>query len=132
MIHMDGFTGGHDGYRAILDTGTSLIIGPLTTIEKVNKAIGAELSSLGLYTVDCDKVDSMPDVIIHIGGSTFPLKPQEYVVKIEGKCASGFAPGGSPSSGGLLPNFILGDVFLGPYYTQFDMGQKRAGLAKSK
>jgi len=122
-------------FDAIADTGTSLLTGPKKDIEQVNKAIGARrIPIVGEYVVSCSKLSSMPTVTFKINGKDFPLTPQEYVVQMKNMgvtmCISGFMGlDVAPPAG---PLWILGDVFIGPYYTIFDKGQNRVGFAKAK
>eukprot|EP01112_Ceratiomyxa_fruticulosa_P011397 TRINITY_DN3089_c0_g1_i1.p1 TRINITY_DN3089_c0_g1~~TRINITY_DN3089_c0_g1_i1.p1 ORF type:complete len:414 (+),score=76.76 TRINITY_DN3089_c0_g1_i1:64-1242(+) len=121
------------GCPAITDSGTSLLAGPTDAIDALNTKIGATPGVGGEYTVDCSTISSLPTVNIYINGVTFPLTPEQYVLQITalGKtaCISGFMGIDLPPQIG--PLFILGDVFIGAYYTAFDFGNARVGFATS-
>uniref|UniRef100_UPI00398F1363 cathepsin E-A-like n=1 Tax=Pristiophorus japonicus TaxID=55135 RepID=UPI00398F1363 len=123
-----------NGCKAIVDTGTSLLSGPSTSISALQRSIGAISSSEGMYSIECGYLSSMPDVTFTIGGAEYVLPPQVYTLQQEDEwgqvyCSSGFQSMDIPPPAG--PLWILGDVFIGYYYAVFDRGNNRVGLAKS-
>lgn len=147
-----------------MDTGTSLMVGPVEEVRELQKAIGAipliqgEVSgpaqpggwtphccprlrsppqvavfSILQYMIPCEKVSGLPDITLKLGGTNYKLSAEDYTLKVSqaGKtvCLSGFMGMDIPPPGG--PLWILGDVFIGRYYTVFDRDENRVGLAEA-
>ncbi|NXS30013.1 CATD protein, partial [Pomatostomus ruficeps] len=139
QIHMDSVDVGSDttvcqgGCEAIVDTGTSLITGPTKEVKKIQAAIGAKPLMKGEYLIPCEKVPTLPNITMVLGGKPYVLTGEEYVLKVGGSgeqiCMSGFSGLDIPPPGG--PLWILGDVFIGPYYTAFDRDNNSVGFAPS-
>jgi len=114
----------------ILDTGTSLIALPSTLAELLNKEIGATKGFTGQYSVECDTVDSLPDLTFTLSGHDFTIGPHDYILEVQGSCISSFMGMDFPEPVGPLA--ILGDSFLRKWYSVYDLGKGSVGLAKAK
>ncbi|KAH8689322.1 aspartic protease [Talaromyces proteolyticus] len=120
-----------DNYGAVIDTGTSLIAMPSDLAAAFNQKIGAtQLLSTGEYTINCANRNSLPDLTFNLGGINFTLSPTEYILDNAGECISVIEGVNLPASIGNI--IILGDAFIRSYYSIFDLGNSRVGLAKSK
>ncbi|KAM6898302.1 pepsin A-like [Lycodopsis pacificus] len=114
------------GCQAIVDTGTSLIVGPQGSISSINSFVGAS-SQNGDYMVNCNSISQMPDVTFHIHGQEFTIPASAYVRQSDYYgCRTGFGNGGGSSL------WILGDVFIRQYYSIFNRAQNMVGLAQAR
>lgn len=118
--------------EAILDTGTSLIACPQDVSRRINAMIGGVSVGDGMYAVSCSSMSRLPPIKIKLGGfATFTLRPVDYIIRVGDTCLSGFTGADFTTQNGR-PGWILGDVFLRPYFSVYDAGSNRVGLAISK
>jgi hypothetical protein len=111
---------------AIVDSGTSLIIGPTHDILAIALEIGAKPTITGQYTIDCEKVEDIPDITWTIAGKEYVIPGKDLVIGSGGICIFAMMGMDFPKPG---PQWILGDVFMRKYYTVFDYEEKRVGFA---
>lgn len=124
VVWVGGVDACSGGCQAIADTGTSLIVGPTADMARLNRAIGGVDNHDGSFELNCDAMASYPDLTFQIGGRAFVLKPSDYMIREGRTCYSGLM-------GGSENLWIMGDVFIGPYYTIFDGVYDRVGFARA-
>jgi len=113
---------------AIVDSGTSLIVGPTNAIRSIANKIGASPTITGQYTVDCETLDSIPDITWTISGKEYTVAGKDLTIQSGGMCIFAMIGMDFPKPG---PAWILGDVFMRKYYTVFDYDGARVAFAEA-
>uniref|UniRef100_A0A452FHN1 Pregnancy-associated glycoprotein-4 n=1 Tax=Capra hircus TaxID=9925 RepID=A0A452FHN1_CAPHI len=104
---------------AVVDTGATYIGGPRTLVNKIQKLIG--------YTISCSKINTLPSVTFTINGINYPMPGPAYILKDNaGRCCTTFQENRVRLS---TESWFLGNVFLRVYFSVFDRGNDRIGLA---
>lgn len=117
-----------NGCEMFADTGTSLLGVPVPYFQTIANIIGARYAN-GNFVVDCAELSHLPKIGFVINGSKFFLSGTDYILQFEDidgpLCISGFTP---------VENnlWVLGDVFLGKFYSVYDFGNSRVGFAQAK
>jgi hypothetical protein len=114
---------------AVVDSGTSVFAVPT---EVANKAF--DLLN-GVENVSCEDISEFPNFVFELGGKTFSLPPESYIMEIEGQlplgpfgyiplplklCTLGFITLDMMTDHG--PMWIVGMPFFREYYTTFHLG----------
>ncbi|KAJ2377981.1 aspartic proteinase precursor [Coemansia sp. RSA 2611] len=107
---------------AIMDTGTSFLLGDPSSIQLISRIIGADFRT---GDMSCAHLNELKSFWISLGGFKFEIAPEHYVYRdpVKKTCSSAWVP--SYDS----PFWVLGDSFLRAYYAVFDMKDKKVGLA---
>ncbi|XP_069098497.1 gastricsin-like [Pleurodeles waltl] len=116
------------GCQAIVDTGTTQLNIPEPYMSELLPHLGIQANSNGVYTVNCNNIQSLPTLSFVINGITFPVPPSAYVTQSNGYCTANLLSINLNAQNGE-PLWILGDVFIRLYYSVFDFGNSRVGFA---
>jgi len=114
--------------KAIVDSGTSTLVGPTADVAQVATIVGATEIAPGEYEISCDT--ALPDLYFTLGTGSrtkqFQVSGDIWKIKIcdlEVVCTCLMGMIGldiPPVDGG--PFWILGDVFIRQWFTVFDIG----------
>jgi len=114
-----------NGCKAIVNTGTSLITGPIQDVRKLIKFIPVEKDCMGYLFAN--------PLVFVLEGHEYKLNANEYILKSqhngEEHCRAMILPFDVPSPHG--PAWILGDVFIRKFYTVFNRDINCVGFALS-
>ncbi|KAF4008092.1 hypothetical protein G4228_019702 [Cervus hanglu yarkandensis] len=116
------------GCEALVDTGTSLIHGPRRLVNNILRFLGATPRGSKHY-VSCFVVHKLSSIIFTINGINYPLPAQAYTIKDSSDDCYITFKGNTASAS--TETWILGDVFLRQYFSVYDRGNDRIGLAQA-
>nr|NP_001009463.1 pregnancy-associated glycoprotein 8 precursor [Ovis aries]AAB53229.1 pregnancy-associated glycoprotein 8 [Ovis aries] len=115
-----------DGCRALVDTGSSHIQGPGRLVDNVQKHIGT-MPQGSMHYVPCSAVNTLPSIIFTINGINYPVPGRAYILKdFRGRCYTNFK---KKIARTFTEYWVLGEPFLRLYFSVFDRGNDRIGLA---
>ncbi|AEY99229.1 FAGR407Cp [Eremothecium gossypii FDAG1] len=117
-----------EGLGAILDTGSSLTLLPTEIFDKFNGALEAALGSKTGGRVSCSARETAPEIVFELGGKKFAITGNEYIMPAGSECMVTIRPQASGAQSNVV---ILGTPFLRKFYSVYDLGSDRVGLAEA-
>ncbi|XP_073980695.1 lysosomal aspartic protease-like isoform X2 [Rhodnius prolixus] len=115
------------GCTGVVDTGTSLLVTPQSTLQTMRKFIG---STVDKGVVSCSDIHKYPPIKFLIDGKNYTLTASQYISRTKflwtETCFDGL------DNMNLENIWIFGDVFLSNFYTIFDFSKKQIGFAELK
>lgn len=110
-----------DGYKAVIDSGTSVLVGPNTIVKPLIEGI--------TVNQDCSGLDTLPTITFQIDNIDYVLHPEDYVLKVtqgsDTECVLAVMGQDFPAG---FNYFILGDTFMRKFYSYFDKNNNRVGF----
>ena len=112
-------------YKAVIDSGTSLLVGPKKIVDPLIKGITVKK--------DCSNIDTLPSMTFTIDEADYELDASDYVLKItqggQSECLLGVQSMDFPEG---FNYFILGDVFMRKYPSYFNLNDNTVSFQVAK
>ena len=135
-LYVSGISGIDRPTSTIMDTGTSFSIFPSLIADSINSLLSLEKVSIGFNSVitfgkQCHdgNIDQFQNLTLHFGETIIKISPRTFMfLKQYGDtlyCVSGLF--GKPQFSN--DSIILGNVILRQFYTVFDYGSMKIGIA---
>ncbi|KAF7327735.1 Aspartic proteinase [Mycena kentingensis (nom. inval.)] len=123
----------------IVDTGTTLVLLASDALHEYQKSTGAVLDKpTGLLRITEAQFCNLKPLVLHIGGRAFTMTPDAQVFPRVLNTDLGGEPdalylvvGDLGSSSGQGLDFIAGYTFLERFYSVYDTGNSRVGIAET-
>jgi len=120
--------------RAIVDSGTSYLVGPTADVARIAEAMGTIPDGNGNYYFE-NCPPTVSDMTINLGNTSDSLAlwvtSQSFVLNYGGICYLAMSGDDFFDINGVDMLWILGDVFMREWYSIFDVGNGQMGFARA-
>lgn len=119
--------------QGVLDTGSSLLMGPREDLDPLLKMINFNDAT----HMECAKSHKFPKLGFLVEGKLLEMEPDDYIDRATSSdskagmesCWAHLMPVGDTGRGAI---FVLGMPFLRAFYTVYDVHAKQIGIAKAR
>jgi hypothetical protein len=112
-------------YKAVIDSGTSLLVGPKAIVDPLIEGLAVKS--------DCSNLKDMPELTFTIDDTPYTLAGSDYVLQVtaggQTECLMGIQSMAFPEG---FNYFILGDVFMRKYPTYFNLNDNTVSFQVAK
>ncbi|CDW88152.1 cathepsin d [Stylonychia lemnae] len=114
-----------NNFKAVIDSGTSVLVGPNSLVNPLIKGI--------TVNDDCSGLDKLPTITFQIDNLDYTLTPNDYVLQVtqgsDTECVLAVMGQDFPAG---FDYFILGDTFMRKFYSYFDKKNNRVGFINAE